>query len=41
MSVLLDNTKKMGRKKIFAGKIDFFSKIFVFNNLLGVPEKIL
>ena len=37
-SIIQEN---MGRKNFFAGKLDFFSKICVFNNLLGVTEKIL
>ena len=33
--------EKIGRNNFFAGKIDFSSKICVFNNLLVVNEMIL
>ena len=36
-----DNRRKIGQNFSLTEKIDFFSKPLVFNNLLGVTEKIL
>ena len=38
---MFDTTKKNGHDIFFTGKIAFFSKNCVFNNLLGVTEMIL